>query len=182
MISDALSVHIVSPAPIADQPSLNWAYGPTLTARVSVRGAKPAFIEPNKPKRIYLALNGQELAVPSGRWVYSTTAGSLSLTLPLNAQTDLLRPGLNALVCSVSGGKKNRYERAFLCRESGTAHGPPRHRRAGGGAQPVGLPCAVCGTSRGGSRENNVAQPAPGAFEAAGMAAPRSQWYGLRLP
>ena len=138
----APAVRILDPLP-ANDPQAFW-YGAVVPLHVEVDGAHPLWVTA-ADRRIRLALNGEEFAVPAEDWV--DRGQGLTLTTSLKG----LRLGINTIEVSAATPRGlNRLTRAFLVdtapRRGGTVTvdprqvdpDVPRHRRP---ARPAGAAC-----------------------------------------
>ncbi len=120
LLGDHIDVRIVSPVALTDVPARGgrapWAYGARVPLRIHIDGARPSFVQPDAPRRVLLALNGQPLLPSPGAWVFAADVGQMQLDLEveLSAADNGLRAGVNVLECSVAHGVQTVARRQVL--------------------------------------------------------------------
>jgi hypothetical protein len=105
LLGDAITIQMVSPGTLVSNPEQNWAYGPVVPIRIRVQGARPSYVQPSAPRRIFIAVNGQEVPVNPASWTYSAPGRTLALETSLAMTSAPLQAGLNVLECSVADGQ-----------------------------------------------------------------------------
>lgn len=104
LLGDPIAIQIISPASLVAKIEDNWAYGPQIPVRIRVSGARPSFVQPGAPRRVFVALNGQEISVSPTDWSYDTQQRALELVTSFAMTSTPLQPGANILECSVADG------------------------------------------------------------------------------
>jgi Lamin Tail Domain len=108
-----VNIHIESPMPFFHAGRYNyrdWMYGRDLPVWISIEGARPSFVSPGSPQRVFLALNGNEVRIPDDDWFFDGKA--LLLRTILSPPAVRFKSGINILECSVTSGAEGQAKRS----------------------------------------------------------------------
>ena len=103
----------------------DWMYGRDLPVWIAIEGARPSFVSPASPERVFVALNGKELRISYDDWFFDGKA--LLLRTILSPPAVRFKSGINILECSVTSGAEEhpkRFKVAFcMCPDLASPHG-----------------------------------------------------------
>ena len=108
-----VNIHIESPMPFfhgSGGAHRDWMYGRNLPVWIRLDGARPSFVSPASPQRVFVALNGKELRIPFDDWFFDGKA--MLLRTIISPPAVRFKSGINTLECSVTSGAEEQPKRS----------------------------------------------------------------------